>query len=228
MFDPYNKQMLLRRLPGLSAMARVVFASSCASRLIPTYELIHEKEGSGEPAKLKAALDYCWESVLTGVKNEVACKIQLQVAEDLVNAAYSSTSAFPHYSQDATSIVYYSLLALSSGKIEDPIWAVQCIYESVGRYIVTKEGVIIKGMQGLKGQKLVSKINSSPLMQQEFSRELRDIEELSSGYSPERAQLAKRRAEAEPALPAELPDTSNLPSVRLIQVMMLRDNELCY
>lgn len=74
MIDPYNKQMLQRKMPGLSAMARVVFASCCASRLFPTYELIHEKEGTGEPAKLKAALDYCWESVLTGVKNETACK----------------------------------------------------------------------------------------------------------------------------------------------------------
>ncbi|MBA4027008.1 MAG: hypothetical protein C0473_02080 [Cyanobacteria bacterium DS3.002] len=227
MFDPYNKQMLLRKLPGLSAMARVVFASSCASRLIPTYELIHEKDGSGEPVKLKTALDYCWESVLAGVKNEAECKLQLQVVEDLVDAAYSSTSAFPHYSHDATSIVYYSLHALLSGEIEDPIWAVQCIYESVCRYIVTKEELVIKGKQGLKGQKLISRINYSPLMQQEFSRELRDIEELSCGYSPEKAQLAKRRAEAEPAFPAELPDTSNLPSVALIQAMMLRDSEFC-
>lgn len=227
MFDPYNKQMLLRKLPGLSAMARVVFASSCASRLFPTYELIHEKEGSGDPSRLKASLDYCWESVLTGVKDEAGCKLQLEVVEDLVNAAYSSASAFPHYSQDATSIVYYSLHSLIFEEIEDPIWAVQCIYESVGRYIVTKEGLLLKGKQGLKGEKLVSRINDSPLMQQEFSRELRDIEELSNGYSPERAQLVRRRAETEPAFPAELPDTSNLPSVRLIQAMMLSDNEFC-
>ena len=208
-------------------MARVVFASSCASRLIPTYELIHEKDGSGEPVKLKAALDYCWESVLAGVKNEAECKLQLQVVEDLVDAAYSSTSAFRQYSQEATEVVFYSLRALSFGKIEDPIWAVQSIYESIARYIVTKEGLLLKGKQGLKGEKLVSRINDSPLMQQEFSRELRDIEELSNGYSPERAQLVRRRAETEPAFPAELPDTSNLPSVRLIQAMMLSDNEFC-
>lgn len=59
------------------------------------------------------------------------------------------------------------------------------------------------------------------------SRELRDIEELANGSSTARAQLLRRRAEAEPALPADLPDTSNLPSVRLIQAMMLSDDEFC-
>lgn len=227
MIDPYNKQMLLRKLPELSVMARVAFTSACASRLFPTYELIHEKEGSGDPTKLKAALDYCWESVLTDTNSEVGCNLQLEVVEDLIDAAYKSTSAFRHYSQEATGVVFYSLRALLLGKIEDPIWAVQSIYESVGRYIVTKEGLLLKGMQGLKGQKLVSKINDSPLMKQEFSRELRDIKELSEGYSSETAQLVRRRAEAEPAFPAELPDTSNLPSAALIQVMMLRDKEFC-
>ncbi|MBI5172711.1 MAG: hypothetical protein HY986_07470 [Candidatus Melainabacteria bacterium] len=119
------------------------------------------------------------------------------------------------------------MLALTSKNVEEPIWAVQCIYESVARYIASKEGVLLKGKQGLKGLKLASRINSSPLMQLECSRELRDLEELSRGYSPELALLLRARAEAEPSLPAELIVPSDLPSLSLVQIMHLQDGEFC-
>lgn len=228
MIDPFNKQMLLKKMPELTAIARVAFASACASRLSPIYEIIHGKDGSGDPSKLKASLVFCWESVFRTANNEVACKQQLQVVEDLIKSAYASKSAFCRFSQDATSIVFYSLCALESEKIENPIWAVQSIYESVARYVVCSEGLSLKGKKGLRGEALVSRINRSALMQLEFSRQLRDLEELSSKlYSPEVAMRLNRRAEAEPALPAMLPDTSNLPSPSIIQVMLMRDNEIC-
>ncbi|MBX9572605.1 MAG: YjaG family protein [Candidatus Obscuribacterales bacterium] len=227
MIDPFNKEMLLEKMQTMSVMARVAFASSCATRLFPTYECIQELDGTGDTVGLRAALNFSWNSVLANSYSEIDCKNQLQVVGKLVDASYTSENTFRLYAQDTTAIVAYSLRALDSGGVQEPVWAAQRIYEAVGRFIVTSQKLSLKGPKGLKGQELASLINNHPLMQLEFSRQFRDIEELSKGHTAEAIEIMMNRSEAEPALPFDLPIPSNLPSLSLVQIMLLTGNEYC-
>ncbi len=223
--DPFNKQTLLSKLGQLSPRARVAFAGAVAVRLFPTYKAVHEKDGSGNPEKLREALEFAQKESSSGLIRDAERKAAMEAVEVLIKAAYGSASPLRGYAQDSTAAVAYVLRALTSGKTEDAVWAVQCIYETIGRFVVVKESLLLKGPQGLKGPALMEVINNSKLMQQEFARQSRDIEELDTKKAPEPVDAVWQRAMEEPALPPELIIPSNLPSLTLVQMMHLRDNE---
>ncbi len=161
--------------------------------MLPTYELAV----NGQSKKLHAALKCAWDFILTPERTVADCQKQLNITMGIIQSEPKEAGALKLYAEDPIAAVAYALRAIISENPEEPTWAAQRMFETVGRYIEAKERF------PLSGPELVMEIAKQPLMQAEFSRQFEDLDELHD-WSLETGMRVKARAEANPALPNRL------------------------
>lgn len=193
MVDTFNKTSTLQKVSSLAPMARVAFAAACASRLFPVYEAL---PGNSEAAeRLKDALNSVWEAIVAKDYEVVFYERQLDAVMELTQAEADTGTIESAYREDAAAAVAYALRALITGSVEDPVWAVQRVFEALARSFMRQQG------GSLKGTALVVELHKLPEMQLEFSRQKRDLDDLAN-WSLDTAAIIKERAQREPAAPA--------------------------
>lgn len=112
----------LRSLVGLPRQHKVVFAASCAERLVPNYRAFYLTEKWGNLNALESGISFVWENVLQKDIDKSAIEVLAEACQQAAPDSETFTTAFTGAAIDAAGTVYYSLKALQSN---DPKYAIQ-------------------------------------------------------------------------------------------------------
>lgn len=190
--DAFNKKVLLERLQKLQPPARAAFAAAIATRMLTT----HHQAISGESKQLSTALECAWEFIMTQRRPIADCRNQLDILIREIQKGSENANKLWLYEEDRIAAVAYTLRAIISEEPEEPTWAAQRMFETVGRYLRSKKQF------SEKGPELLKEIHNEPLMQTEFSRQFEDLDGLKE-WSLEAGLRVRKRAEENHALPSD-------------------------
>ncbi len=169
----YNEQHLIAGLDRLPQSLRVVFATSCAERLFPSYVAFWEKTDRGDPKRLRGCLDRLWRDLeCNDIREEeiqecIALCMKLIPQEDDEPWVIEQVAA-----EDAAEAVAYALGCKQSGEAQQAAWAARCVYEALDHFVINSEGIDINEPGGEE------RVWSHPLVQAELLRQQRDLDEL--------------------------------------------------
>ncbi len=194
MDHPFHKPLITKKLEALHPMARVAFIAAGATRLLPTFVSI--RKDSSKAKILEDGLSVAWTAVL-GHSSEVDVYAQELAKVMEVLESEPTSDPYHNYTEDAAAAVAYTLRALINNGLDEPTEGMQHIWESMYRHVKAKEKL------SLRGPALVNEINKSPLIQAEFSRQFRDLDELAN-WNQFTGELIKKRAEEERVLPEDV------------------------
>ena len=164
----YNEAALVRELDRVGDKSRVAFAASCAERLFPAYEDFCRRADRGDRATLTWILARVWKHLLGDqmssehVRETLGRCIELIPGDD--EEPWVDGQA---YADDAASAIAYTLRALDSGESQEAAWAARRAYEAADHHVVHRLGI--------EGE---LQILAHPIVQTEFCRQRRDLEEL--------------------------------------------------
>jgi len=187
----YDAAALVHDLTRLGIRSRVAFAASCGERLFPAYEDFCRQAIKGDRAALAGILERVWQHLLGDEMNTE----QIRAEQSRCMALTPGEDDEPWleeqaYADDAASAIAYTLRALESGEPQEAAWAARRAYEAADHHVMHRLGVEDE-----------SQVLTHPVVQAEFSRQRRDLEEL-MGARQESAGLFARlrdRAKAEAA-----------------------------
>lgn len=194
----FDEKALAGQLRTVPPLHRVVFASSCATRLSRAYRTFHAKTGLGDPEVIREALKLLWEWT-RGERHERA-RYERQLAsvmEVMPEEGDSSAPEFP-YAEDAASSVAYALRTLLSEDPREPAWSARVVYEALDQYVIRLRGVDVNARDAER------RIIAEPLIQVELDRQQRDVDELqklAASNSAVPVEAFRSRAEVEHAIP---------------------------
>lgn len=150
---------------------RLAFAASCAERLLPFY-ICYAKRQDVDSTPYFTALDYIW-NCLDAMKwdeNE-ARRLSLECERTLPNEDDTSKAGCP-YAGDAAAAILYCLRFMLSGDQQETIYAARRTYEVADNFVMTRPAYNIDSPDD------ELKILHHPIVQNELSRQLRDLREL--------------------------------------------------
>jgi uncharacterized protein YjaG (DUF416 family) len=185
---------LLSQLP---VAFRVIFATSCAERLMPAYRLFHTEIGGGDPVAMSRALEDLWANPVLPEVHEEVYEQQLEKImglipqDDEIGASWSEQAI---YAQDSGTSLAYALRARLTGEPQEAAWAARVAYAALDNFVIIREDIDTNKPGG--EQRLIS----HPIVQAELRRQQRDLDELlnSSGQDVQEIALRFRdRARAE-------------------------------
>jgi uncharacterized protein YjaG (DUF416 family) len=186
----YNEPQLVQRLSALPSILQVAFAAACAERLFPAYGVFCRSAGRGDEATLREVLDRVWDHLLGNKMTVDQVQDALARCMDLIpgddDTPYLDEQP---YAEDAGSAAAYALRALEGGGPQEAGWAARHAYEALDHYVIHHVGIEDE-----------QQILAHPLLQAEFARQERDVDEC--GTAPDPVALIARlreRAQAEAA-----------------------------
>jgi uncharacterized protein YjaG (DUF416 family) len=195
----FIKAQIDDRLKSLDQHKRAIFAICCATRLQSAYSHLHKKHSQGNPPLLREAINMIWSwasgnDIPRAVFESYLDKVMLLVPEEDDNWTIDSA-----YAEDAVSAVAYSIRSILNDDYKEACWASTCMWDAVDSYITNTLNVD----WALADAETV--ISENVLMQSEFARQKRDLDDLESlsGSFEELCTNFKTRAEAEQALPLQ-------------------------
>jgi hypothetical protein len=184
----YDEPHLVHKLSLLPSILQVAFAATCAERLFPAYGAYCRRAGQGDEVMLRELLDRVWED-LFGNK---------MTLEQVQEALARCMDLIPHeddgpwvdeqpYAEDAASAAGYALRALEGGGPQEAGWAARRAYEALDHYVIHHFGIEDE-----------EQILAHPLLQAEFARQERDLDECGTAPDPIALMVRLReRAQAE-------------------------------
>jgi uncharacterized protein YjaG (DUF416 family) len=183
------------RLSRLSVEKRVIFAASCATRLVPGYLEFNDLTGVGDPERLRYALECAWKWAGGDRKaadfRQVAANIEpLQLDEDAIPSPVTAAA------EDAARAVAYVVDTILEGRAAAASFAGSVAYEAVDQRVMSLQ----RKERGEPGSE--EQILTHPLVQVELARQLRDLVELENSPDRETNSIASKfkiRAESENA-----------------------------
>lgn len=123
------------RLDAADVSGQVGFASACAERLFPLYELFTARTGQGDPALLRDALDRAWAGE-SGATVGADVEHLLEAVEGLVpDDDQPDFSVWSPLAQHAAAAVAYALRLWLSGESQNGVWAARQLFE-VADYVL--------------------------------------------------------------------------------------------
>jgi uncharacterized protein YjaG (DUF416 family) len=128
----YDETSLAKNLHDLPWSRRVIFASSCAERLMPTYHWLCLNSHSNDYEIVREALDAIW-NIDSEVKRPTSLKITtLRVKlETLVALESDEGDAIGSaVAENAIAAVAYALRTWETDEPQESIWAARQIYEA--------------------------------------------------------------------------------------------------
>jgi uncharacterized protein YjaG (DUF416 family) len=190
----FDEKQLLQKLEQLARSHRVAFAAACAQRQLLSYQRFSAKTGFGDFAALENMLESLWKE-LNGnpmPEKELAAKIdagmQLIAGEDIEEDGRE-------YAEDAAAAVVYALRCRQNGESQEAMYTARRAYESLDHFVINTENMDTNR----PGEE--ARVLSHPLIQSEFGRQLRDLDELQRGTITVPELQARARKEAVEFLP---------------------------
>jgi uncharacterized protein YjaG (DUF416 family) len=168
-----NEDQLIRNLEQLPRPLRVIFAATCAERLLPAYLNFSDLTEGAAPETLTRALARLWEDIdgnpMTEdeVQSNVSACMALIPPDDDMSLPVESA-----YGEDADVAVIYALTCLQNGSSQDAMWAARRVTDSIYHFVSIREDVFSTRRGALKREL------AHPLIQAELARQRRDIDEL--------------------------------------------------
>ncbi|RKH09906.1 DUF416 family protein [Corallococcus sp. CA053C] len=194
-FDEGQVAGMLERLPP---RLRVIFAASCAERLLPAYVAFAHGTGRGDAAGLKNLLAWLWESLAIPLAPESEVQERVDACMSLIPHEDDGPWADGQApAEDAGAAVAYALRCRKGGESQEAAWAARRVYEAVDHHVVNVEGIDVNvpgAGERILGQRLV---------QAELARQRRDLDELLGDRDGDVREMAARfqaRAKEESAI----------------------------
>lgn len=151
--------------------SRLAFAAACAERLLPFY-VCYTKQRGFDPDPYFTALDFAWSCVGAMNCDEFEARhLSMECERTLPNEDDAWKAGCP-YAGDATAAILYCLRFILSGDQQDAIWAAKRTYEVADNFVMTHTDYDIDSPDD------ELKILHHPVVQNELSRQLRDLREL--------------------------------------------------
>ena len=181
----YNEAALVHDLDRVGDQSRVAFAASCAERLFPAYEDFCRRAGRGDRAMLGWILARVWNHLLGDPMRSQHLHEALERCIELIPGEDEEPwVAEQAYADDAASAIAYTLRALDGGQSQEVAWAARRAYEAADHHVTHRLG--IEELQVL----------AHPIVQREFSRQRRDLDELLGAAEGSTALFARLRDRA--------------------------------
>jgi uncharacterized protein YjaG (DUF416 family) len=191
----FSSAHLTRELDRLLPQLRVIFAATCAERLVPAYSTFSDLARQGEPETVTRSLARLWEDIagepMSGdeLQGHIdACMALIPPDDDMTLAVETA------YAEDAVTAVVYALTCRQNGNSQEAMWSAQCACEAADYFATSREAFVPKPVSN------PSRVFEHPLIQAELARQLRDITELLRIVDEDVRQVASRfrdRAKAE-------------------------------
>lgn len=188
----YDEPALVERLTRLAPRARAVFAAACAERMLPAYRWVQRRTGRGDPDRLSEALSALWRDLEEG---GVDLKAHLDEAHALVPEEDEDWIDECTYAEHAAAAVAYAIRAQLTEDPQEAAWAARQVYEALDFRVTTRDDI------DLNAPGAEQRIVGDPLIQQELTRQQRDLEALSRRADEPTAVAALIRQQAEQAAP---------------------------
>jgi hypothetical protein len=185
----FDEPQLIQELERLTPPLRVAFAAACAERLLPAYLAYAGRHEIGNPGTLRAALDGAWLVALGGdltfdpEQEFERCAALVPGDDDCANEGSA-------LAEDAASAVAYVVTSAASGDPHKAVLSARCGYEALDNYL-SNELDIDFNRPGAEATVL-----GHPLVQAEFERQRRDLEELATAGSDAAAVVLRIQARA--------------------------------
>ncbi len=125
----YDEAEIKARLGYVSKRRQVLFATACSERLFPLYESFCRHTGSGDPERLREALDLAW-NVGSPSISSFDVQARLTTVEGLMPDDGLVPSVWSPLGDHAATAVAYSLRLWLSGQTENGVWAARQLVEA--------------------------------------------------------------------------------------------------
>jgi uncharacterized protein YjaG (DUF416 family) len=169
----YDEPHLKRLLDELPKKPRIVFAAQCAERLAPAYPPFAERNGR-DPNELALLLERLWQDLDGAEMSRDAVQAHCDLTLALVPDDDDPWFGLAFYASDAAAAVAYAFSVRLTGDSQDAAWAARRAYEALDYFVVT-HAAIDRNVPGAE-----ARILSDPRIQQELTRQRRDLDELGS------------------------------------------------
>jgi len=193
----YDENTLKKQLTNLVRSGRVIFAASCATRLLPAYDVVREKIGIGAPKLLTEANDLLWESACESSVAQANAENVIAELMQLLDEQDASESEFVAIADDAVTSTIYALQVSLDNTIEEAEWAARRVYETLDNYVINSTGIDVRA-DGGEAKVLLHSLIQHELFRQE--RDLHELLEMNPLIGHDAAELFRVRALEEPAL----------------------------
>jgi uncharacterized protein YjaG (DUF416 family) len=186
----FDEKALSIGLDQIPPPLRAIFAATIAERLFPAYANFSRKTGRGHPAKLADILERLWQD-LKGTPMDAQ---ELQESINLLMNLIPKEDDIPWipeqaWAEDAAAATAYALRCRQTGDSREAAWAARRAYEALDHFVLTPIKIDTNVM-GVEERAL-----SSPLIQAELIRQLRDLRELKAESERGVAALAQQMRE---------------------------------
>ena len=168
----FDETRLLKKLASLEVHCRVAFAAACATRLLPVFEEYAGQHAPHDSQLLRRALDLVWGSVIEDAWQQNDVEKALESVEKVVPEEADNWTLLHAYAEDAVAATQFSLSALVSNDPQESAWAARRAYSIVDQ-AATSELVV-----DFRKADAECRILSHPLVQQELTRQMRDLHDL--------------------------------------------------
>lgn len=189
MEDAFSESILRNRLNELSTIGKVLFALSCAERMLPNYRRFIREHGWGNDTMLRMALDLGWDMVsLKPVDKRIAIKLKEGCSEQAPDAEdFSSLYVSPAIDAANSASIVADLIIRSD--IERVVEVASYARDTVDMYVQEIEGMPPGALD------LEERICRHPLMQKELKSQREALEAIAAGISSEEAERRWRSRE---------------------------------
>jgi hypothetical protein len=179
-----------QQVGGLPRQAQVTFATACAQRLLPAYELFHLRTGRGDVPAFERALDTLWR-VAAGTERAIAPG-EVDYLFSLVPRSrgddWVKEYVYAHCALDVAALAGRVSLGVPDAAADAAKEAID-----LADFVVLRE-MPVPG--GSVTPEIESKIMEAPLMRLEVEAQARDLDELSTAVTDPAAVAAEARERA--------------------------------
>jgi uncharacterized protein YjaG (DUF416 family) len=191
----FDEVRLTNRLEKMNPIARVVFAASCATRLLPSFEEYALSFSPNKLGTLRKVLDQIWLLLARGMWHDSSLQDTLEEVMAIIPEEHDSWTPLHAYAEDAVAATAYTLRTLLSSDAKEAGWAARRCYEAVDLAAQGK----IDFQPGNKNSEF--QLLSHPLIQSELARQEEDMSDLECLSSNEDVfSKIRERALSQPAL----------------------------
>jgi uncharacterized protein YjaG (DUF416 family) len=190
LIERFDEAKLAQELNRLSVKLRVVFAASCAQRLLPAYRVYCAHSGRGDSPTLEGLLTRLWCDLegrpmsANEIRGAIETCMHLIPREDDEPWVDGQAGA-----EDAASAVAYALRCRETHERQEAAWAARCAYEALDHFVINRENIDTN----LAGAE--SRIVAHPLIQAELRRQRQDLDYLLSSNEEDEQKVTRELRE---------------------------------
>ena len=189
MEEAFSESSLRKRLNEFNTVGQVLFALSCAERMLPNYRRFLREHGWGNESMLRMALDLGWDMVsMKPVDQRIAVDLKEGCSEQAPDTEEFSSLYVSPALDAANSASIIAALTISPD-VERVVEVASYARDTVDMYVQEIEEMP-PGILDLE-----ERIRQHPLMQSELKNQREALEAIATGILPEAAQRLWRSPE---------------------------------